>query len=371
SAQERHRGGAAARGMDAFAAYQAEAERLLKSDLADEVLDSWEARSGRPFDAAYRVSRKKSLMNLSVAELEGLRDSDGYADTTDLVPPLAFGSPLVDLVFTPVVPCRLLDTRLAGGIMGANTTRDFRVTGSGLDVQGGNAAGCGIPFGPAKAAIVNFTAVTPTGAGNLRAYAWDSPAPAAPLAATQNYGLVSGQIAFNNGTAVPLCNTGSPPCTFDIIISNHVSSTHVVADIVGYFSPLPTPNTTVLHYVGASTETNPMFPDFVILRTIGAFNKLNASTSITTNWSSHVQQTGTPGTTFCHFQLRIDGAIPSGAGANSGVVLNAEDQSIEQTDFWTGLAAGAHTVAVFVRGDATTCTENFGSFSKSVMIVEQ
>lgn len=36
-----------------------------------------------------------------------------------------------DLVFVPITPCRIIDTRLAGGQIAAGTTRAFDVTASG------------------------------------------------------------------------------------------------------------------------------------------------------------------------------------------------------------------------------------------------
>ena len=53
-----------------------------------------------------------------------------------------------DLIYTPVAPCRIIDTREpgAGGPILGNTTRDFMVTGTtGFESQGGHAGGCGIP----------------------------------------------------------------------------------------------------------------------------------------------------------------------------------------------------------------------------------
>jgi hypothetical protein len=73
-----------------------------------------------------------------------------------------------DLVYTTLgQPCRIIDTRLAGGRLTA--VRSFRVAGTTLFAeQGGNAGGCGIPAGPAIAAMINFVAVNAQGAGNLK-----------------------------------------------------------------------------------------------------------------------------------------------------------------------------------------------------------
>jgi hypothetical protein len=138
-----------------------------------------------------------------------------------------------DMTYTSVSPCRILDTRQAGGSMAGNQTRDFRITGVGLQQQGGAQAGCNIPVGVAKAAILNFVAVNPTGPGNLRAWAYSTPPVGPPVASILNY--ASATIA--NGIAVPLCDTASTTCPFDLRVFNEgVFGTHLLVDVVGYFS---------------------------------------------------------------------------------------------------------------------------------------
>ena len=138
-----------------------------------------------------------------------------------------------DMSYTAVTPCRILDTRVAGGSMAGNQTRDFRATGVGLQQQGGAQAGCGVPVGTAKAALLNFVAVNPTGPGNLRAWAYSTPPVGPPVASILNY--ASSTIA--NGIAVPLCDTAATSCPFDLRILNEgVFGTHLLVDVVGYFS---------------------------------------------------------------------------------------------------------------------------------------
>jgi hypothetical protein len=69
-----------------------------------------------------------------------------------------------DLVFVPVTPCRILDTRLAGGVIAANTTRSFDVTAvSDYAIQGGAAGNCdgAGAAGSFAIAAINFTVVNP------------------------------------------------------------------------------------------------------------------------------------------------------------------------------------------------------------------
>jgi hypothetical protein len=61
--------------------------------------------------------------------------------------PFFLGESALDLVYTPVTPCRIIDTRPpgAGGALAPGAPRDFHVAGTaGFDTQGGNAGGCGI-----------------------------------------------------------------------------------------------------------------------------------------------------------------------------------------------------------------------------------
>jgi hypothetical protein len=141
----------------------------------------------------------------------------------------ALGESQSDLVYTPLTPCRIVDTRLAGGAIGAGTTRHFLVTGTDYSAQGGQPTGCGVPYGPTTAAFVNFVAVDPSGLGNLRVTPYGRPV---PLAAIVNFR--AGQ-NLANGLAVAICDPSSATCTWDLTVQADVSSTHVVADVQGYF----------------------------------------------------------------------------------------------------------------------------------------
>jgi hypothetical protein len=210
------------------AADDAEAVRLaeLKAARAEAILAREEGR--RPLDAAFRAQMKARLAALAVEDLD-LVDRRGYG----LLPgPQARGDSSADLVYTPVAPCRVVDTRTGGGALGAGFERSFYVAGvDGFAGQGGNPAGCGLPRGPATAAVVNFVAVAPGGPGNLRAWAYGG---TAPTASVINYAAVGMNVA--NAVVVPLCDAATASCVpGDITVRADVSGTHLVADVVGYF----------------------------------------------------------------------------------------------------------------------------------------
>jgi hypothetical protein len=144
--------------------------------------------------------------------------------------PLALGALSSDLVYTPVTPCRIMDTRNAGadtGILTANSTRSFVGWNGSYTVQGGDNTDCNLPFSIDNAAIVvNFTVVNPSSGGYITAY----PAGAAqPLAATLNFG--AGEVKGNN--AFLKLNQTSGQADFNVFST---AATHLVADVVGYYA---------------------------------------------------------------------------------------------------------------------------------------
>ena len=147
----------------------------------------------------------------------------------------ALGDTGEDLIYTPVAPCRIIDTREpgAGGPIPGNGTRDFVVVGAtGFESQGGHAGGCGIPE-DATSVMINFIAVGPVAAGHLRAWPYGGTKPNASIV---NFGP---GLNIANGLIQPICNPGTATCTFDLTIFA-ASDVNVVADVTGYFRRFPT-----------------------------------------------------------------------------------------------------------------------------------
>jgi hypothetical protein len=206
----------------------------------------------------FRNALKRETFEGAMAELNGIghRLSDNQAiDRLAKVPPGAtaskaglvaakFGDLNQDLVYTPVAPCRILDTRsTAAGAIAANATRNFVAFGvSNYTSQGGSATNCGVNPLAATAVAINLTAVTPTAAGYATAYPFGT---AQPVAASVNY--AAGAIV-NNALIV---QTPNPIASFDFTLYTFASS-HYVADIVGYFAP---PNATALQCQDTANTT--------------------------------------------------------------------------------------------------------------------
>ncbi|WP_147300630.1 hypothetical protein [Lysobacter silvisoli] len=184
-----------------------------------------------PMDALQRAADARGFEAMN----DALLGKAGAASAARApVTPTAIGSPTTDLTFVPIPPCRILDTRLSGGAIAANSVRDFDVTSvADYSFQGGASGNCNGAgaAGSFYAAVINFTVVTPSTAGYITAYPLQTPR---PVAATVNYsgGDISGNlavVALEMGAAVNEMSVYS------------YADTHLVADLVGYYiAPTPT-----------------------------------------------------------------------------------------------------------------------------------
>ena len=159
--------------------------------------------------------------------------ASNFSSAHTVVDVLGYYYPAGDLLYTPVTPCRIVDTRnTQAGIIGASSQRNFRVFGSGgqINAQGGNPAGCSSPLGEPLAAHINMVAVDPTGKGNLQAF---------PVGAgtgtglSVNYNTIDTNLA-NAGTVKAVTGTGA-----DISVASNFSSAHTVIDVLGYYYSAP------------------------------------------------------------------------------------------------------------------------------------
>lgn len=237
------------------AQYMQDIKQILndKAGYAEKIVQRWEAaarQSGR-WDERWHKDLTDALSNLSPDNLLAANKAETFetmmavlaqgpqavtakpassaaASTLQaqdtVIAPLALGSFSSDLVYTPVTPCRIVDTRNAGGPIPINTQRTFDMDGSDFSAQGGFAGPCGIPFGVATAVAMTITATQPTTGGNFRAWALG----AAPVATVLNF--AAGQTVANT-TIVPV----SPGGGADFTIASSATS-HVVVAVVGYFS---------------------------------------------------------------------------------------------------------------------------------------
>jgi hypothetical protein len=144
-----------------------------------------------------------------------------------------------DLVYTPINPCRIVDTRNAGGPIAANTTRSFEVDvppGGNYVAQGGSNTDCGIPndsVDAVTAIAATITVTQGTGFGFLTAWAVGFPQ---PFSSVINF---SPGETIANTTIVPV----NPGPAVDINVFAGAAGTQVIIDVAGYFAaPIATPD---------------------------------------------------------------------------------------------------------------------------------
>lgn len=212
-------------------------EAAKKGEMADAVLAARQKASGRDFGAKVRASLKRSLVSLTRGRLEVFLNAGGLGDIEAAAREGVMntvGDAGADLVYTPLTPCRIVDTRLgAGGTFRVGEARNYwvRKDGFGFPQQGG-ATDCAIPAA-ATAVEMNFIAVAPDGPGDIRAMPWSANGPF-PLASVLNYSKVPG-LNIANGIAQPICNFATSTCNADLLVLAEGSSTDLVIDVVGYF----------------------------------------------------------------------------------------------------------------------------------------
>ena len=131
-----------------------------------------------------------------------------------------------DFVYTPITPCRIVDTRNAGGKITGGNSRGFSAHGSNMSGQGGNAAGCtqngnGDVF---AGYVFNITVTQPNNGGFLTVYAQGDPRPNASILNYTGNATVANSTIVKTGYLV-----GSD---FRIYTS---TTAHVIVDVMGYF----------------------------------------------------------------------------------------------------------------------------------------
>jgi hypothetical protein len=144
------------------------------------------------------------------------------------------GGGITESKFVAITPCRLVDTRLAGGAISAGASRGFVAEGVDLASQGGKSGGCGIPHS-ANAIEATITAVSPAGAGFLRVFPGGEPEPVATFLTYANNNI------GNMGTFK--INMDAP---LDFTVKVHTHKTQVLVDVFGYYEP------PIAAYVGAT-----------------------------------------------------------------------------------------------------------------------
>jgi len=225
-----------------------------RGEMARQFVTKWGGYVQRVYNVPVRVWSQRMVSNFASADAANFRDAlkrdtfegamaqlsgSGHRLSDERVinkfatmkagSGKVLGSLSGDLVYTPVQPCRIFDTRNTGaGPIAANSTRSFvSINQANFTAQGGSATDCGTLGLNATAVAINLTAVTPAAGGYATVYPFGT---TQPLAASVNY---TAGAFVNNGIIAQIPN---PLTTSDFTIYSFAES-HYVADIVGYFAP--------------------------------------------------------------------------------------------------------------------------------------
>jgi hypothetical protein len=270
-----------------------------------------------------------------------------------------------NLVYTTIVPCRILDTRSStAGKLLASTVRTFNVvgntTGTYFTNQGGPSGGCAVPGfqqssvgeaplrgaanpadttqqtitqGPAQvqAVVINLAVINPAGTGLLNAWPTDHTMP---------------------GTSVINYTAGTPALANEIVVAvrqdtqgNDISvvastNTNLIGDIVGYFSS-GSATTTVVNANQSNVFLGP-----------GAGNPL----LVTGSDNVGLGYMALPALTSGGLNIAIgDGAMTSGTEAGGNIAIG--------TDALNNLTTGTFNIAI--GGDAG---DNLSTESNNIFI---
>jgi len=230
------------------------------------------------------------------------------------VGPDGLGSANSDLVYTPVTPCRLFDTRTSQGGAGTPALNVARTVGVVTPVASqGGPGGCTAPAG-AVVALVSIGTLTPSGAGVLQG------GPQGTTSFTNALILYQPGDQYGTTVAMPLSTAGE----FDLV--ELFAPADLYGDLLGYFAP---PLVTKLDCSGVQNSA-----------TIA-----KGGTTIDVNASCTAGYTATGGG--CVY-FNLDGSAPS--PAQTGVVLS---RSAHARDSATGALLDQWTCRG-TNSDATT-----------------
>jgi hypothetical protein len=178
-------------------------------------------RSGTTLGSARQTSTNVEPASMSTQPRQG-----AGPDANAIDPDFQAAGGSSEMIYVPVAPCRLVDTRVAGGKVAAGALRNFKARGNGsFAAQGGSTTGCRLPANAASMSIT-VVGVNPASAGYLRSWAFST---AEPLSSFMNLAKNVTLAGFTNQ------DLAQPGALFDFTIRNGAGALHVVVDVTGYY----------------------------------------------------------------------------------------------------------------------------------------
>jgi len=330
-----------ASGIGLSGARAAESDSNRESGVAA-LVDRW-ASPGRS-----REQLETAMHRASTAQLERLGAAESFGDVERLLGARSanrLGDSTQDLVFTPVPPCRLFDTRVAGGVLPAAGSREFFTYGT-TDIanQGGNPAGCASPRGEPRAVHINL-AVIPQGAlGNARVYPADV---ATPTAAFVTFNATD--VTSNAGTVRTQFAPGLPE--IEVYVS---ASSHLVGDVMGYYYSVDDMSQYFLSIFLNQTSFNATASYAKIFDYL-TFTKASDASVVEVTMNTRAYSGVFAGAVGVQYQLRIDD-LPAAVGNEAAITTSNTTEFVSAFAVFEGLAAGSHTVSVWAISPAGTST---------------
>ena len=135
------------------------------------------------------------------------------------------------------------------------------------------------------------------------------------------------------------------------------------------------PIMTRLTYRDENTNTPTGGLAYSKVRDLGSFTTYDDGSLTTLVVNGHASVSGT--TDFCHYQIRVDGLTDVGLAPTVWEEESGGNAVLYATSAYTvvvtfkDLAPGAHTIGLYLRGNATTCTHNTGDFSHVIVVTEE
>jgi hypothetical protein len=220
---------------------------LARSNVVSGVLSKWSFE----IPASQRASLHNQLNSLAAPQLASAAKAASFDEVLGVIVSSSIDVPGAasearvtadrakalgemdrDLVYTPVTPCRLVDTRLVSAPLANNTRTAFIAysRGAGFAAQGGAASSCNVPTsGEVRAIAANVTVVSPSSFGNVTVQPFGAP-------------IASSMVNFNADLGLATANAGIVPLSvgqtrdFDVYLDMGPGGTlQVVIDVTGYF----------------------------------------------------------------------------------------------------------------------------------------
>ena len=212
------------------------APESMRGELAEGIVDAWSSEASKRYGVApgeWARSVRPALEKADIANLERAASAPSFESmslslmggTASPSTSAKLGTAGFDLVYTPITPCRIVDTRIVGGPIATNTMRSFAAfTATDFTAQGGDATNCNIPMN-VSAVTVKVTASNPILNGYLTVFPSNE---ARPLASSLNY---IANVDTSNESHFRLCR---PSCPTQFSVYTLFQS-NVVIDVSGYF----------------------------------------------------------------------------------------------------------------------------------------